>query len=137
MDDPTDCAISRADGVRIGALWAAVLARTVANRLKASAEPGGFDGRTQAASCSALRALAAEIESVFDKTPLATQPTQLPPALNHVPHGVETGDVDAHRAQARAQGYTGDECRECGSFSMVRNGTCLKCENCGATTGCS
>lgn len=58
-------------------------------------------------------------------------------AMLPVPHGVETVDVAAHRAQARAQGYTGDECRECGSFSMVRNGTCLKCENCGATTGCS
>ena len=38
---------------------------------------------------------------------------------------------------ARAQGYEGDACGECGSFTMVRNGTCLKCMSCGATSGCS
>ncbi len=38
---------------------------------------------------------------------------------------------------ARQQGYTGDICPECGSITMVRNGTCLKCNTCGATTGCS
>ena len=39
--------------------------------------------------------------------------------------------------QAREQGFTGDVCPECGSMTMVRNGTCLKCTTCGATTGCS
>ncbi len=38
---------------------------------------------------------------------------------------------------ARQQGYEGDPCQECKQFKMVRNGTCLKCENCGATSGCS
>lgn len=38
---------------------------------------------------------------------------------------------------ARFKGYTGDSCTECGHFTLVRNGTCLKCETCGATTGCS
>ena len=38
---------------------------------------------------------------------------------------------------ARAQGYEGDACGECGSFTMVRNGTCLKCVSCGSTSGCS
>jgi ribonucleoside-diphosphate reductase alpha chain len=41
------------------------------------------------------------------------------------------------RAEARLRGYTGSSCTECGSMSMVRNGTCEKCENCGSTTGCS
>jgi len=27
-------------------------------------------------------------------------------------------------------------CQECGCI-MVRNGTCYKCDNCGATSGCS
>ncbi len=40
-------------------------------------------------------------------------------------------------AKARQQGYTGDICPECQSMTMVRNGTCLKCTTCGATTGCS
>ena len=38
---------------------------------------------------------------------------------------------------ARLKGYTGDACDECGCFTMVRNGACLKCVNCGATSGCS
>lgn len=39
--------------------------------------------------------------------------------------------------QARLQGYEGDACGDCGNFTMVRNGTCLKCNTCGATNGCS
>ena len=35
------------------------------------------------------------------------------------------------------KGYEGDACNECGNFTLVRNGTCLKCETCGATSGCS
>jgi ribonucleoside-diphosphate reductase alpha chain len=38
---------------------------------------------------------------------------------------------------ARLKGYEGDPCGECGQFTMVRNGTCLKCLSCGTTTGCS
>ena len=38
---------------------------------------------------------------------------------------------------ARLKGYEGDPCAICGHFTMIRNGTCLKCETCGATTGCS
>ncbi len=41
------------------------------------------------------------------------------------------------RRQSKARGYTGDACPECGHFTLVRNGTCLKCDVCGATTGCS
>jgi len=39
--------------------------------------------------------------------------------------------------QAKLQGYEGDSCGECGNFTMVRNGTCLKCVTCGSTSGCS
>ncbi len=39
--------------------------------------------------------------------------------------------------EARAKGYTGDPCGECGSLTLVRNGTCLKCDTCGGTSGCS
>jgi len=41
------------------------------------------------------------------------------------------------RAEAKAQGYEGEACEECGNFTLVRNGTCLKCNTCGNTTGCS
>jgi len=38
---------------------------------------------------------------------------------------------------AVAKGYSGDACGDCGQFTLVRNGTCLKCDACGATSGCS
>ena len=41
------------------------------------------------------------------------------------------------RAEAKAKGYEGEACGECGNFTLVRNGTCLKCDTCGGTTGCS
>ncbi|WP_176083457.1 vitamin B12-dependent ribonucleotide reductase [Martelella sp. HB161492] len=41
------------------------------------------------------------------------------------------------RARAIVQGYTGNMCSECQNFTMVRNGTCEKCDTCGATSGCS
>jgi ribonucleoside-diphosphate reductase alpha chain len=41
------------------------------------------------------------------------------------------------RAEALMKGYVGDSCGECGNFTLVRNGTCLKCDTCGGTTGCS
>jgi ribonucleoside-diphosphate reductase alpha chain len=41
------------------------------------------------------------------------------------------------RDKARIQGYEGDPCGECGNYTLVRNGTCMKCNTCGSTTGCS
>ncbi len=41
------------------------------------------------------------------------------------------------RAEARAKGYEGEACGECGNFTLLRNGTCMKCDTCGSTTGCS
>ncbi len=38
---------------------------------------------------------------------------------------------------ARLKGYEGDACGECGNFTLVRNGTCMKCTTCGATSDCS
>jgi ribonucleoside-diphosphate reductase alpha chain len=47
--------------------------------------------------------------------------------------GVATGAAYT----AKLKGFEGDACPECGNFTMVRNGTCLKCTTCGGTTGCS
>ncbi|MDF2371753.1 MAG: vitamin B12-dependent ribonucleotide reductase [Rhizobiaceae bacterium] len=50
----------------------------------------------------------------------------------------EAARLEANRrAKAIMQGYTGDICSECSNFTMVRNGTCLKCDTCGSTSGCS
>jgi ribonucleoside-diphosphate reductase alpha chain len=40
-------------------------------------------------------------------------------------------------AEARMKGYEGDACGSCGNFTLVRNGTCMKCNTCGSTSGCS
>ena len=53
---------------------------------------------------------------------------------------VQRGSVQpiAERArEALAKGYSGDACGTCGQFTLVRNGTCLKCDSCGSTSGCS
>jgi ribonucleoside-diphosphate reductase alpha chain len=53
-----------------------------------------------------------------------------------------SGTASVSKEQAAAQrarymGYEGDPCPECGALTLVRNGTCLKCDSCGGTTGCS
>ena len=50
---------------------------------------------------------------------------------------LERTAVAEKRSQARMKGFTGEACGECGNFTLVRNGTCLKCDTCGSTTGCS
>ena len=57
--------------------------------------------------------------------------------------GISFADAAANRSQtelvqeARMIGYEGEPCGTCGQFTMVRNGSCLKCASCGATSGCS
>ncbi|MEL7487919.1 MAG: vitamin B12-dependent ribonucleotide reductase, partial [Pseudomonadota bacterium] len=46
-------------------------------------------------------------------------------------------DPGGAQRQARIKGYEGDACPECGQFTLVRNGSCLRCDSCGASTGCS
>jgi ribonucleoside-diphosphate reductase alpha chain len=41
------------------------------------------------------------------------------------------------REDAMVKGYEGDACPDCGQFTLVRSGTCLRCESCGGSTGCS
>lgn len=48
-----------------------------------------------------------------------------------------SSDYESDYEKAKQLGYTGDACVECGSMTMVRNGTCLKCITCGSTSGCS
>ena len=48
-------------------------------------------------------------------------------------HGVQANRA----AEARLKGYEGDACGACGNFTLLRNGTCMKCDTCGGTSGCS
>lgn len=56
-----------------------------------------------------------------------------PTALSNPKKETET----RRRAEARLKGYEGDACGACGNFTLVRNGTCMKCDTCGGTSGCS
>ncbi len=60
-----------------------------------------------------------------------------PAALGDSAFAPAADPAAGRRAEARMKGYVGEACPECGNFTMVRNGTCLKCDTCGSTTGCS
>ncbi|MBD3871631.1 MAG: adenosylcobalamin-dependent ribonucleoside-diphosphate reductase, partial [Acidobacteria bacterium] len=72
--------------------------------------------------------------------PIAVGQSGAEPITESAP--VATGRTALSQSQAAAQkalymGYEGDPCPECGALTLVRNGTCLKCDSCGGTTGCS
>lgn len=75
---------------------------------------------------------------VSGTTALATS-LQESPALATATHtqATEHHSTADQVAEARLKGYEGDSCQECGNFTLVRNGTCLKCVTCGSTSGCS
>jgi ribonucleoside-diphosphate reductase alpha chain len=62
-------------------------------------------------------------------------------ALENLPWQAPASNAKAaaaeKRAEAKARGYEGDPCGECQNYTLVRNGTCMKCDTCGSTTGCS
>ncbi len=64
--------------------------------------------------------------------PLAAVQTLVP----ETKAAIETAPMDA-RTKAKMQGYEGDPCGDCGNYTLVRNGTCMKCNTCGGTSGCS
>ena len=83
--------------------------------------------------------------TAFSKTETAMLVTQLvpdvapplgKPAMQAV-SGRATLTTAELRREAKVRGYEGENCRECGNFTLVRNGTCLKCDTCGGTSGCS
>lgn len=69
---------------------------------------------------------------------VAEAPVSPAPVLSSTSmRGNSSTNVMSKVHEAKLKGYEGDPCRECGQFTMVRNGTCLKCNTCGATSGCS
>jgi ribonucleoside-diphosphate reductase alpha chain len=86
----------------------------------------------QASTVTALKSTTA-YKSDPDVAPAAFSPAELDP----IPSPPPSKDTGLLRAEAQMKGYTGDQCSECHNFTMVRNGTCLKCDTCGTTTGCS
>jgi len=102
-----------------------------------TATPGG--------NVTALAAVGGARAEVAGTTALKAEPeAKLSPA-EQLEQRIDPQDARAHakaaasekRAEARAKGYEGEACGECGNFTLVRNGTCMKCDTCGSTTGCS
>ena len=90
-------------------------------------------------------AVSAVSENVIDNQTITTAGG---PVVEAISIGATALDVDAFSGtpttntaglinEARMKGYEGDPCGECGNFTLVRNGTCLKCDTCGGTSGCS
>ncbi|XWN29435.1 MAG: vitamin B12-dependent ribonucleotide reductase [Devosia sp.] len=76
---------------------------------------------------SPVEEIRAEVAALLGATQEAAAPT-----------AVQRGETAAERSVlARLKGFEGDPCGECGNFTLVRNGTCLKCDTCGSTSGCS
>ncbi|HEY8564904.1 MAG TPA: vitamin B12-dependent ribonucleotide reductase [Beijerinckiaceae bacterium] len=101
--------------------------------------PGGQ--ASGAPAPAAARAEAREGFPVRGATALKEEPAVDEAAIAKLgfaaPEAAPQPTVAARRAEAKMKGYVGEACPECANFTLVRNGTCLKCDTCGSTTGCS
>jgi len=75
---------------------------------------------------------ATALDSAAD--PVAALQTLVPEVTTALASGAVAMDA---RTKAKMQGYEGEACGECGNYTLVRNGTCMKCNTCGGTSGCS
>ena len=100
---------------------------------------------SRSAPATAVGTLQKDVATAFaGNTATALYQQRTVETVTHVTEGslalkMETEMVSAadRRTEARLKGYEGEDCRECGNFTLVRNGTCLKCDTCGSTSGCS
>jgi ribonucleoside-diphosphate reductase alpha chain len=85
-----------------------------------------------------------EAENTLDDEAPAGKVIELPSAQPAVPAEPETppGQTELPLSPAQGGAYTfrmqtdGAICASCG-WTMIRSGSCYKCENCGSTSGCS
>jgi ribonucleoside-diphosphate reductase alpha chain len=94
--------------------------------------PHGANTVTATSPAHALQMRAGEAVALAISEPTAA-PIQATVAL---PEPTTMKQMD-RRTEAKLKGYEGDCCGECGNYTMVRNGTCMKCDTCGSTSGCS
>jgi ribonucleoside-diphosphate reductase alpha chain len=94
-----------------------------------------FAGREPRAETAGSAALRADLEQKLSPTERIEQ--QQVAILRGEERAQARATEAGKRAEAKAKGYEGEACEECGNFTLLRNGTCLKCETCGGTTGCS
>ncbi|PPC99041.1 MAG: ribonucleoside-diphosphate reductase, adenosylcobalamin-dependent [Hyphomicrobium sp.] len=88
----------------------------------------GSDTNTMATHSVGATALKSDTETLYQRQVVTAQPA---PVLTKA-------ELNKQRmSEAKLRGYEGVSCTECHNFTMVRNGTCLKCDTCGSTSGCS
>ncbi|MCY4590837.1 MAG: vitamin B12-dependent ribonucleotide reductase [Alphaproteobacteria bacterium] len=95
---------------------------------------GGAGGPASDGAPAVSGALGGQVTDGATAAPAAVGATAAAQAAEAVP------DADTRLAlirEARIRGFEGEACDECGNFTLVRNGTCLKCNTCGGTSGCS
>ena len=113
--------------------------------LSAYVSPGFVRGRLRvldggASTLEANKSVAAPDDAVMTTQATATLDTVAVGQTASIAVGLTFAADDGRQAQlaeARIKGYEGDPCTDCGNFTLVRNGTCLKCDTCGGTSGCS
>jgi len=76
------------------------------------------------------------LKPTAEGTPMALDVTTEADAVVSEPVAAPATTMD-ERTKAKMQGYEGEACGDCGNYTLVRNGTCMKCNTCGATSGCS
>ena len=76
------------------------------------------------------------LKPTAEGTPMALDVTTEADAVVSAPVAAPATTMD-ERTKAKMQGYEGEACGDCGNYTLVRNGTCMKCNTCGATSGCS
>ncbi|MBS3176503.1 adenosylcobalamin-dependent ribonucleoside-diphosphate reductase [Candidatus Woesearchaeota archaeon] len=54
-----------------------------------------------------------------------------------IEHSIMIDTVQKKIKEAKSKGYTGEQCLQCGSMRVKRNGACSLCEDCGTSSGCS
>ena len=92
---------------------------------------GQAEARAMQANAQTSASAQAAVTGLTESATAILDPVREPPAAP------ASGQEARRMAEARMKGYEGEACGECGNFTMVRNGTCLKCDTCGATSGCS
>jgi ribonucleoside-diphosphate reductase alpha chain len=107
----------------------------VAERLQVVGGSAANNTASGTSTAVSTNTVTASLSSAAVATSAALQLAPEPASAEAAPKPLES--VAEQRTIARMKGYEGENCAECGNFTMVRNGTCLKCDTCGSTSGCS
>ena len=99
-----------------------------------------YEGRKDLAHVAPVQIIDKEVEPYIPEIDGLPQPlgdgdvVSIEPQKEYIPPA-EAWAVLAD--EAKIKGYEGEVCTSCNQFTLVRNGSCLKCITCGETSGCS